>query len=78
MLRFRQGGFVKLPSDYEEEELYPRQKSKLLLTMAIEKQKPLQDILYLKNLTEQMQEPVEVVLPESKWTLVEKWHLRLN
>ena len=26
LLRFRQGGFVKLPSDYEEEELYPRRK----------------------------------------------------
>jgi hypothetical protein len=26
LLRFRQGGFVKLPSDYEDEELYPRRK----------------------------------------------------
>ena len=26
IVRFRQGGFVKLPSDYEEEELYPRRK----------------------------------------------------
>ena len=32
--------------------------------MAIEKQNPLQDILP-EELTEQMQEPVEVVLPES-------------
>ena len=26
LLRFRQGGFVKLPSDYEDEELYPKRK----------------------------------------------------
>ena len=26
LLRFRQGGFVRLPSDYEDEELYPKRK----------------------------------------------------
>ena len=26
LLRFRQGGFIRLPSDYEEEELYPKRK----------------------------------------------------